>query len=549
MSGAPQSVAVFFGFPADQPADRPLFPAALALAGTLAALPLLLHLPVDTDRALPLAFLPTLILLRKNFCPANRLIVGLLLWAASVMLLSALLADHPARSLVMTAAVACTLAGGVAAYQLARSLPAQRLMLAGLTAGAVLGVLMIRWGVGDRHMSFPTYGSARLFGAHQFIGCLASLGLLILPGCENRWRPLTVLAAFIVWTGLAWSGSRGPAVGLAVMLGLWFWRGNRAERRALLLWAPLLTIGALAFSYPLGRPYVQMGWAPQLANTLQSTGVAAMTSGRTEFWLATWSRVAEAPWFGHGADGYLFIRPAQWGSQPHNVALQWLYEYGWLGALPLLLLIAQGVRGMFSASAPADASGPARRWAAAALSGTFAFGLLEGVFYHAVAFMPTAVIAGCTLALATGPAPLPVSVWPARLGRLGLLAALVMLAFHGWLGWHLRVAPEFTPDSIAARALRVFPSTTDGLRHRIEGWRRTHPAAVMPWIRWAQTEAPEQAAYHLYAAQLLLWEKNFAAAQTELEQAFATVCVNERPDVDAVLQQVRASAQRARAEP
>lgn len=549
MNAAPHSCAAFFGFTADRPAERPLFAPALALAGTLAALPLLLHLPVDTDRALPLAFLPALLLLRKNFLPANRLTVGLLLWAVLIMLVSALLGGHPARSLVMTAAVGWTLVGGAVAYQLARSLPAVRLVLAGITAGAVLGVLMIRWGVGDTHMPFPTYWSARLFGAHQFAGCVAALGLLILPGGDKRWRPLVILAAFVVCTGLAWSGSRGPVPGLVALVGLWFWRGAADERRALLRWVPLLTVAALALSYPLGRPYIQMGWAPQLANTLKSSDLLAVTSGRTEFWWETWTRVLDAPWLGHGADGYLFIRPAQWGSQPHNVVLQWLFEYGWLGAVPLLLLLARGVTGLFvTRSDEPNDHAPLRRWAAAALAGSFAFGLFEGVFYHAIILMPVTVLAGFAIG-SVGPLAPPTrhSHVPGFLGRLGLAGALALLGFHGWLGWHLRLADTFTPDSRAARTLRMFPSTTDGLRSRIDGWRRTHPAAVLPWIRWAQTVAPDQGAYHLYAAQLLLWEKNFPAAQAELEKGLATVCVNERPDVEAVLQQVRASVRHAQA--
>lgn len=535
------------GFSADAPAERIHFPTSLALASVMAALPLLLHLPIDTDRVLPLFFLPAIGLAWNHPQPAARRTTLLLYWGATALLLSALMAAHGTRAYVTTAAVGWTLAGAATAHTIASSLPAIRLVLWGITLGAVLGTLMISWGVGAGHMPFPTYWSARLFGAHQFTGCLAVLGLLLLPGSGRRARPLVIVSAVVIWTGLAWSGSRGPVIGLLVMVTLWFWRGDKAERRALLWWIPLLTIAALTLSYPLGAPYIQMGWHRQVNQTLQSTDLMAVTSGRTEFWSATWQHILQTPWFGHGADGYLFLRPAQWGSQPHNVVLQWLLDFGLFGAVPLLLLVGHGGKGLFLRQGNDDpAKTITRHWASAALVGAFAYGMFEGVFYHMIVFMPVAVIAGCAIRLSTS-RDTPYVYRGGRPARIALLATLPLLGLHGWLSWQLRHPPFPAPDSMSAKVLRAFPSTTDGLVNWIQSWRKTHPAAVLPWIRWAQTVAPDQGAYHIFAAQLLIWENHYAAAEFELLQGHQAVTVNERPDVEEALRQVRLRLKRQQA--
>jgi O-antigen ligase len=527
------------GFDPDAAEDQRCFGAAAWLTVTFAALPFFLH-SLDADRSMSLALLPAVWCGWKLSKPARPLDACFLGMAIIAMILSSVLANHSARAFVMISSVGWAIAGGLVARNLAQCRPAIRLILAGIVTGAVAGVVMVKLGVGADSMFFPTYWSARLFGAHLFAGALASLGLLVIaPPGKRGLRLLLLLATLIVWTGLAWSGSRAPAVGLAVALILWYWRGSALERHRLLLWVPALSALALAISYPLGTPYPQLGWWDALSRTTQATGLESISSERTRFWSVTLNHALTSPWIGHGADAYLYIRPAQNGNQPHNALLQWLLEYGLLGALPLIALIARGISGLFQTNVTSTDRRPFQTWACGALAGAAAYALFDGVFYHMIIFMPVAVITGLAIGQ-NNPEGNP--AWVLRThfpGRILLLGALALLLLHNWLCLMLIKGRNISPDSPPAMVLRAFPSTTYGLRNWINHWQVTHPESVMPWLKWAQEAATDQGSYHVYAAQLYIWKKDYAAAEKEMLACLEKVHPSERDDVLEVLVNVR----------
>jgi len=523
------------GFDSRNEGDRAAFGPALALAVTLAGLPFLLLLPLDADRAVPLAFLPAVWLGWKIHRPASRTDASLFAWAIAAMLLAAALSDHAARAFVMTAAVGWTLAGALVARNLSGCAPAVHLALSGLVAGAAAGVIMLRLGVDAHTASFPVYGSVRLFGAHQFAGAIAAAGLLAKAKLPRPWRLLVVAGAALAWTGVFWSGSRAPMIALAVATALWLWRGAPAERRAILRWTPVLAAFGLAAALLLGRPQPGMGWSAAVERTVKAADIREMSSERSLFWSETWRYAIRSPVIGHGADGYRFIEPTQNGSQPHNVLLQWFVEYGVLGLVPLLALALRCLDGLRTRR---EETGPLHIWACSAFGGALAYGMLDGVFYHATIFMPVAVIAG--FALGAVPAPTGAPGRGVRLLRPLLLVGLGALLLHGWLGFMLLNARNVSPESAPARVLRAFPSTTYGLQNWIDGWRRDRPDLAMDWIRWAQTVSVESATFHAYAAQLYIWQKDYKSAETELLRCLRKVHHLERADVQRAIDTVRA---------
>jgi hypothetical protein len=319
------------------------------------------------------------------------------------------------------------------------------------------------------------------------------------------------------------------------MVCAWFWKSAADHRRRLLVWVPALVITSIACAWLLKAPYSGMGSFSAITRTVEASGIEQISSERSRFWAETWHYAIETPWFGHGADGYRFIAPNQNGSQPHNMLLQWFVEYGLFGLIPLSLLLLRGIRGLFSPPGSCF-----QHWSAAALTGAAAYGLLDGVFYHACAFIPVAVIAGFALGTAPSGEALISTDRIRHALRPLLVGGLILMLIHGWLGFMLLRVRNVSPDDPPARLLRAFPSTTAGLQNWIERWRQTQPELAMEWIHWAQDVSTESASFHLYAAQLYIWQKNYKSAETELLHCLAKVHYLERPDVQIAIDTVRA---------
>jgi O-antigen ligase len=518
-----------------------LFAPAAALAVAFALLPLCLLLPIDADRTLPLLFVPAVALGWKISRPAAPVLITLITWALGAMLISTVFADHPARALVMASAVFWVVAGGMTARNLAASQPAMRLVLGGITLGAALGLGLVAGGVGLAYMDFPVYWGTRIFGMHQFAGALAALGLLRLVKPRPWPTALLALLSLALLTGLAVSGSRAGMVGMAVAFGFWFWPGSNSERKFLLIRTAPLAILALSIAYFIGSPFPGMGLKSAVVRTAEATSIEGVSSARSYFWSVVWEQVQNSPWIGHGADAYQYIQPRLHGAQPHNVVLQWLYEYGVVGALPLGLLLLAALATAFRRQPPADEqSRPPQTWAAAAVAGAVGYGLFDGAFYHMVIFMPAAVFVGFALG-AHQPSNRSI-VGAHKILRPVLLLALVFLLMHSWLGLMLLRARNVTPDSPPARLLRVFPCTTHGLNFWIKSWEKTHPEVVMDWLTWAQTASNQQPEFHLAALQIHFNHRDFIAAEKELLALRRKVSVIELPDVERLLVEVSAKA-------
>jgi O-antigen ligase len=531
------------GFYADCPHSRLCFAPALALALAFVLLPICLLSPFDSDRTLPLLFLPAVWLGWKISRPVATAILILSLAVFGALLVSTAFAAHSARALVSVSAVAWVIAGGMVARNLAPCLPAVRLVLGGIALGAAIGGGMVLAGVGASYMGFPTYWGARIFSMHQYAGAVAGLGWLALRPA-SRGASLAALAlTAAACVGLASSGSRAPLVGLAFMLACWLWRGSAENRRLLLRTIPVLTGVALLVSWWIGSPYATMGWWSAVSRTANASSLVDVASGRGYFWPVVWHQVWDSPWIGHGADAYQYIQPRLHGAQPHNAALQWLFEYGLAGTIPILLLLALGVTSLARENSSAD--GPEqtfRVWSAASLAGALAYGLFDGVFYHMVAFMPFAVFAGFALG-GSEKCKAPVSPLPwHRVLRPGLLVALLAILLHGWLGLMLLRADKVGPDSPPAKLLRAFPSTTFGLNNWIKQWEQTHPEVVMDWITWAQSASNQQPEYHLAAVNVYLGRRDFISAERELRACLPKVRDIEVPDVERLLVGVSAKA-------
>jgi O-antigen ligase len=505
------------------------FRGAVMLAVMLAVLPLLQALPSDMDRTAALAFCPVvgLLLFRTptSTGKAERLDLWLLMFAGTLAVGAVIFSRQFAANLVLTCTWIWTIAVGISARRLAQSAPAIRLVLAGVAAGGFAGLLWSRLQPITEGIAFPLYGHARIFGLHMLVSAAAVLALLASTRTNRIFKCFGFIAGVILWSGLFWSGSRGPLVGIAAGVFIWFWFGDAGERRRLTAWVPVLVLTGILGSNLLGTQTDYLGWKRVVSSTVNANSIQGLSSDRNSIWGQTLKEISHSPWFGQGADSYRFIQPLPVGDQPHNFILQWVLAFGAPAALALIVLlgrrILRGLRG--SSESPEHIAW--KRAAAACLLAATVGGLFDGVFYHAVAFIPVALLAGLagSQTLANENLHTNVSVIWRRASQATYIAASFIIAVHAWLFFNLLAPPPPSPRNSAALVLRVFPSATYGFWRWIDAWTPSMPAQErLEWLQWAQRHSPQPAVYYYKQAQLKIEQSDLLAAQSSLERAVAT---------------------------
>lgn len=521
-------------------------------AGALAALPLLLMLPLDFDRCGAFVLLlPALWAGRSELAQAFARVRGGPAWlklsaglAGAGVALAVIFARQFAPSLA-TAASWILLAGAglVAGQCAANDAHAGRRMLAGLALGTAAGTLVTwLWWVSTGRDAVPLYPHPRILGLHTLSGAIASLALWAHPDTRRAGKTLWLGAGTLTWGGLLWSGGRAPLLALAVAIPCWIFFSPAAQRRKLLGGAALLLGAGLALSAAFWTPNPELGWWHAISRTASAASagsVSRLSSTRSEFWLATMQRAEKSPWLGYGPDSYRFLTPKLDGEQPHNFVLQAWLDLGLVGAIPLLALLGAVLVLGWKRAGRLGAGAPLA-WLAV-LTASLAAGLLDGVFYHLLAFLPAVIAFGVALGLVgadsdSSPAPrAPWTLW------LLLGSASVVTLLHMGVFYVLADGPPPAPDSWTARSVRRFPSTTFGLWRWLDDWQQTHPAEALAWARWAQDRSPNPVSFHLYAARLLLLQGDRAGAEKELQAALAKAHWLMRPSLEGMLRELQAS--------
>ena len=521
------------------------------LAAALIALPFLQALPIDFDRSGALVLLlPALWAGRGALASAFAAIMRGPAWlkfsvplAALAIVCSVALADQPAPAAVTAAAWVLLAAAGLIAGQLVRTDPrASRRLLGGLALGAAGGTLVVwvLWWIGGRG-GVPLYAHYRHLGLHALAGAIASTALLVTSETSRRVRLGWFAVGAISWGGLLWSGGRAPMLALGVALGLWIFLGARATRQKLFRAGFFQLLGGLALSLACWTPRPELGWwhaFDRTAAAVETGSASALTSTRTEFWAAAAHRAFVAPWLGHGPDAYRFLTPKLDGQQPHNFVLQLGLDVGALGALPLLLILGGTLLAGWRRLRATDGDDPTQFAWLALLSASVVAGLLDGVFYHLLAFLPAMLALGVALGFVTAPASSP-SRW--RVVPLtGTAVAAGLLALHSWIFYELALAPPPAPTALPARCVRVFPSSTFGLWRWLDAWQPENPSVSLEWARWAQTHSANPPLFHVYAAHVLLARGDRVGAESELRSALAAAHWTTRPSIETMLRDLPA---------
>lgn len=432
--------------------------------------------------------------------PHPAIPVLVVLWL-SASVLATVVAVAPAAALVRTAEWMLHVAFAIAAWDGMRRVPESRAVhLNAAAAGFVLVILWSLWGklqdptgsARDWSYAFPFVLRSRLVGIYGLIAiCVA--GRHFLRRGTTGIGPWPIILTLLGWTAVWWSGSRGAAgAGVIAVVVL----AACARRRSAFLGVTVVASALAALASIWLAVGMDGGVLTILGRTLSGGDASAFTSGRAELWRTTIEAWREHPWLGLGPDG-LWSVLAPWRlSHPHNTVLQALGEWGLVGALPFLALVATlAAWGLFSLRAEADED--LRADVVVAWTYLLAWGgasMLDGLLYKP-AFSLLAAFAAAVVCVPAGPwrsadRRVRPGVWRWALSGGAALASVVLLV-------HLVVlravyapgTPE--PDSLRVRLVRTFPSPPI-LREVVwwgQDWVGSDPEAALDLAAWGQRHA------------------------------------------------------------
>lgn len=332
---------------------------------------------------------------------------GWMLAAAASALLSTLLAPRSPMAWDRLQLYYTMALWGLAVYLLHRDdqraaaapyLLAMALVHAVVLIEVVFWMFQVQGGETSFARRMPYHANVRHFGYLGYLAAASAASLCLLwRGPSLSWLLLCAAALF----GIVQLGSRGALLGWLVFLAIGAMLSRQRVRLLVVgLGATLLAVGAtwaLAEWHLLGND--------SLVSRAQQGGLTGAT-GRLQLWSDVVRAIAERPVFGYGPDGHRVLDCCgTYGpyiaktSQPHNVVLQLLEEFGLAGTLLLAALGVQMARlqagGAWLARARERADLAALM---AMLGGGVAFGLVDGPFYYPVPLMMLTAVAALSMA-------------------------------------------------------------------------------------------------------------------------------------------------------
>jgi O-antigen ligase len=228
------------------------------------------------------------------------------------------------------------------------------------------------------------YSNIRHAGYHAAIICLLCLYFLF-PKSHRGLSTLIlpVMCLTLVWTFNFWMGGRGSVI--AAFLGSLF---VLAFSKIVGVKITRLLIGflfALFCGLVLAEVFAVFDWNGFFAasdRTLIAPNAERLTAGRTILWAQTLTVLDGNYLLGLGANTYRILPGHIMGSHPHNFILQFLVDWGVLGTLAMLLLLATFVfRGLFK-NIKANNIDELSIVSGGVIVSLMILGLIDGTLYH-----------------------------------------------------------------------------------------------------------------------------------------------------------------------
>lgn len=256
-------------------------------------------------------------------------------------------------------------------------------LLAGLLAYLGMLIAFVASLGGTKDYDWMWFGlgviNVRQLGFYSAAGFAIAIGLAILAATRReRWIWVGAAAAMIALS--FWSGTRSSALSSIAALGVAALMYSEVRTwRALSLSLFSFIVGAL-LSVIYVAPEAKMGLKRLFSSVSAGTG-DAIASGRIEIWIATAKAIPKRPLFGYGESQFREMEPTALGTlnHPHNMFLQFLYQWGLIGGGGFLVLAGL----LFWRLAGAAKANPKIALPALLIvTNMFAMAQIEGSMYH-----------------------------------------------------------------------------------------------------------------------------------------------------------------------
>lgn len=254
-----------------------------------------------------------------------------------------------------------------------------------------LSFIVTRSGYGDEALYFlhpPFFRHIR--HANYELLALVALLLLAVDVKAIKFSVISLVLLPLFGFFVAWSGGRGGALALLVLFVLLALFRHELRSSLFRVAAALLAGCIIAFILHKGA----ILYAPGLDRSASfdvSQGFDSVSSGRLgiwkgslTYWVESWSTLL----FGRGPDAFVnfginrVVYPDGYLVQPHNMVVQWLLDFGLLGLLLSVAVLARALRP--SAQSPHQKSVSQQHPAAALLILVYlVFSLSDGLLHHA----------------------------------------------------------------------------------------------------------------------------------------------------------------------
>lgn len=217
----------------------------------------------------------------------------------------------------------------------------------------VLGLDPISWSTDWGGRAFGSVANPDLYGTYLVIGALLAFALFRAETIRTR-RALYGAALVVVGSGLYLSHSRGALLGATVGVAVFFaWRPPRWRFDALAIAVTIALVAALSLGAYLGA---SDGGVDDVARTVSAPRDPSV-KGRLLLWQTAASAAIASPIWGNGPDTFFLVSQYRvpealarlsgdvtGQDSPHNFALKWASEYGFVGlGLWIWLLVTVAV--------------------------------------------------------------------------------------------------------------------------------------------------------------------------------------------------------------